>query len=82
MTEQYDDFQYFGNHTIISFGCTTFRSGALRIECCFEKTVLSVFLFKRHTSTFMKNNSSENTTQFSRKHFLQLFFTVLQTRHD
>ena len=42
MTEQYDDFQYFGDHTVI--GYIIFRNGAFRIECCFEKTVISVFI--------------------------------------
>ena len=58
---------------IQSFGCITFRSGALRIEYCFENTVLSVFLFKRYTSTFMKNIFLENIAQCSRNYFLQLF---------
>ena len=58
---------------ILSFGYIVFRSGALRMECCFEKTVLSVFLFKKHTANFMKNSSLENIRQFSRKHFLQFF---------
>ena len=49
MTEQYDDFQYFGDHTVI--GDIIFRNGALRIECCFEKTVLSVFITPRKRNT-------------------------------
>ena len=42
MTEQYGGFQYFSNYTVI--GYISFRNGALRIECCFEKTVLGVFI--------------------------------------
>ena len=71
MTEGCKDFNILV--IILSFGYITFRSSALRIECCFEKSVLIVFLFKRHTSTFTKINSLGNTTASSRKHFLHFF---------
>ena len=69
MTEQYDDFQYFRDRTVI--GDIIFRNGALRIECCFEKTVLSVFTTPQKTEDNFLESISCN-----------FLFKVLQTRYD
>ena len=49
MTEQYDDFQYFGDHTVI--GYIIFRNGALRIECCLKRQYLVYLQLLRKRNT-------------------------------